>query len=197
MQASDSPTQDFTTSFSSQRQRLLHHAAGLLGVDAVADARPEVLARLSQTLAAALEMLKVAEEELLEERRRNATNNAASERRLAHQQALFDRAPTALILTTADTTIRELNAAASRLLEIDGRHAEGRQLFAMTPREHQAAFREELGHAITAGGVAAWSFRLDRMRNVPVVVTACLDVIDDDPAIGARALYWNVRPLTP
>jgi hypothetical protein len=42
--------------------------------------------------------------------------------------------------------------------------------------------------------VVAWSFTLDVQRNLPVVITATVETIDD-PSVGARALYWNIRPL--
>jgi PAS domain-containing protein len=193
MVAVDSQQDSFIASFATQRQRLVHHAGSLLSPDAKLDTGPDVVAKLSQMLVAALEVLKVAEEELLEERRRNATVQAAQQRRLAHQDVLFDRAPVALLLTTTDSTIRECNLAAAKLLGADARQLEGRQLVAMASREKQAAFREQVGHAVAMGTVSAWSFALEPVRNLPLMVTATVEVVDD-PAVGVRALYWFLRP---
>jgi PAS domain S-box-containing protein len=185
--------EDFVASFAMQRQRLMYHAGTVLSPDAPLDAKPEVVSKLSQMLVAALEVLKVAEQELVEERRITATRKAADQRRMAHQQALFDLAPTALVLTTSDTTLRECSQKACALLGLDQRKLEGKQLIDMVPKAQQAAFREQLAHAIMGRSVAAWSFTLNLTRGLPVVVTASVEVIDD-PAIGARALYWQLRP---
>ena len=184
--------EDFVASFVMQRQRLMYHAGTVLSPDAPLDAKPEVVSKLSQMLVAALEVLKVAEQELVEERRITATRKAADERRMAHQQALFDLAPTALVLTTSDTTLRECNQKGRALFGVDQRQLDGKQLIDMVPKAQQPAFREQLAHAIMVRAVVAWSFTLNLTRGLPVVVTASVEVIDD-PAIGARALYWQLR----
>ena len=187
------PQEDFVASFAIQRHRLMYHAGAVLSTDGPLDAKPEVVSKLSQTLVTALEVLKVAEEELLEERRITATRKAADERRMAHQRALFDLAPTALVLTASDTTLRECNQKACALLGLDQRNLDGKQLIDMVPKAQQSAFREQLAHAIMVRAVVAWSFSLNLPRGLPVVVTASVEVIDD-PAVGARALYWQLRP---
>ena len=186
------PQEDFVASFAMQRQRLVYHAGTVLSPDGPLDAKPEVVSKLSQMLVTALEVLKVAEEELIDERRMNATRRAADERRIAHQQVLFDLAPTALVLTTSDTTLRECNRKACALLGVDQRKLEGKQLIEMVPKAQQPAFREQLAHAITVRSVVAWSFTLKLARGLPVVVSASVELVDD-PAIGARALFWHVR----
>jgi PAS domain S-box-containing protein len=195
MQSSQTQGDDFVASFSFQRQRLVYHANTLLHTgDGVA--RPEKGAELAQALVASLEVLKVAEEELRDERRRTASLVEAQERRLAHAEALFEQAPTALLLTTADTSIRQINAAASRLVASDQHRMAGKQLLSLIPRDSQNAFREQLAHVIAMQNVAAWSFTIQPQRQASIVVSASVDVIDD-PAVGARALYWNLRPLQP
>jgi PAS domain S-box-containing protein len=151
-----------------------------------------VVTRLSQTLLTSLELLKLAEEQLVETRRVQATMEASLQRRLAHVGTLFDRAPVPLLLTTSDSTIREVNRAAASLLGRDSYSLAGEQLMRMVPREQQAMFRDQLGLALEMKEVVAWSFRLDLKRSLPVVVTARLEVIED-PAIGARAIYWNLQ----
>src|ERR1700754_4159452 len=83
--------QDFVVSFALQRQRLLHHVSGLLGQPAAPTDSP-VITQLSQTLMAALELLRVAEQELNDDRRTTATTGAAQRKHLLHLQALFDLA---------------------------------------------------------------------------------------------------------
>jgi PAS domain-containing protein len=191
-----SPTSDdFVASFSFQRQRLLAHAGALLGTSSNGERPdPESVAKLAQTVVSSLEILKVAEEELVDERRRHATLEEAVTRQNAHLRAMFNLAPTPLLLTTADTSIREVNGAAAKLLGLDADRLEGRQLSSFVPRSQSAFFREQLAHMIEVKSVVAWSFTLDVQRNLPVVVCAGVDTIDD-PAVGARALYWNIRPL--
>jgi PAS domain S-box-containing protein len=188
-----SESEDFTTSFSAQRQRLLQSAAAILTGDAPLEAGPEAMGRLAQLLTAALATLKVAEDELVQERGRVETAQTTHERRLAHQQMLFDRAPAALLLTTTDSSIREANFAAAELLGVDRSQLEGKQLSAMTPRAQQAGFREQMGQLAGAGSVGSWTFTLEPMRRPPMSVTAAVEVLDD-LTVGARALYWTLRP---
>ena len=192
MQQIDPGQEDFVASFAMQRQRLMYHAGSVLSPDAPIEAKPESVSKLAQMLLTALEVLKVAEEELIDERRVNMTRQVADARRLAHQQLLFDRAPTALVLTTGDSSIREANLAACALLGVDRRQLEGKQVINMVPKAQQQVFREQLRHAIEIGTVAAWSFTLNLSRDLPTLVTASFEVIDD-PAVGARALYWHLR----
>lgn len=195
LQVSTPGGDDFIASFSFQRQRLLAHAGSLLTSSAAEVAADEAaVSKLAQTLVSSLEFLKVAEMEVADERRRHATVEAAQSRQIAHFRAMFELAPTPLLLTTADTTIRDVNSAAARLLGFETFHLEGRQLSSMVPRAQLSAFKEQLGHMLALGHVAAWSFTLDVHRNPSVVVSATVDTIDD-PAVGARALYWNIRTV--
>ena len=187
------PSTDFVASFSVHRQKLLHHAAAILPAEGGAVPDAGRLSKLSQTLVASLELLKVAEEELAEERRRNEASSSAAEKRIAHLRMLFDRAPSALLLTTMDTSIREVNPAAGSILNQDPHRLEGKSLQSLVPAAQVAAFRKELAQVIEMSRVAAWSFTLERRGNLPIPVTASVDVIDDE-ALGTRALYWNIRP---
>jgi PAS domain S-box-containing protein len=180
---------EFIPSFALQRQRLLEHAASVLG----SDTRPAdpVITQLSQMLVASLELLKVAEEELREERRASAARSTANERRITHLAALFDLAPAALLLTAVDTTVREANQAAARLLGWDSYELAGRRLSDMVSAPQRTGFREQLACAVDIGSVAAWSFRIDRHRAAPAVVSAAVSLISDAVA-GTRGLYWSL-----
>jgi PAS domain S-box-containing protein len=192
MEPTNTPPQDFVASFAHQRQRLLHHAGSLLGADAP-NAGPIAIAGLSQTLMTSLELLKVAEDRLHEERRVSATVSDAQARRLAHMMAMFELAPVALILTTANSTIRETNRVAAAFLGRDAYHLAGVQLSAMVPKAELDAFRDQLALALEMGTVPAWSFPIELRRSGRTIVSATVSVIDD-AAIGARALYWALRP---
>lgn len=187
------PSIDFVASFSAHRQTLLHHAAAILPTEGGAVPDASRLSKLSQTLLASLELLKVAEEELAEERRRNEASSSAAEKRIARLRVLFDRAPSALLLTATDTSIREVNRAAGAILNQDPHRLEGRSLQSLVPAAQAAAFRKELAQVIEMSSVAAWSFTLERRGNFPIPVTASVEVIDDE-ILGPRALYWNIRP---
>jgi PAS domain S-box-containing protein len=190
MQTIDNPEYEFVSSFALQRQRLLHHADAILGGEPPAD---PMVTQLSQTLLTSLELLKVAEEELRDERRTSATRSLVEERRIAHLTALFEMAPTPLLLTTTDTTIREANQSAGALLGRNPPLLTGLQLSDMVPAPQRVGFREHLAHAIEIGTVAAWSFTLEVQRSFPTVMSASVRLIDD-AAMGTRALYWSLRP---
>jgi PAS domain-containing protein len=191
MQASEGNA-DFVASFAMHRQRLVHHAAAVIPIDGAAAPDAASVSKLSQTLVASLELLKVAEEELADERRRNAVTSAATGKRIAHLQMMFDLAPGALLLTTMDTSIREMNRAAGTLLNQEAYRLEGKQLLSLVPAARVQAFRKELAQVIEMSRVAAWTFSLERRGNTPISVTATVEIIDD-AAVGARALYWNIR----
>jgi PAS domain S-box-containing protein len=192
MRVSQEQPENFVASFAQQRQRLLAHAGTLL-TDGRLEDQPDAIARLSQMLAASLEVMKVAEGELEEAGRVQAANEAIRQRRLDHLQALFDLAPTALILTTADTTVRESNQAAAALFGRDVYGLQGLRLGTMVARDQQATFREQLALVLEIEKVPAWTFTIARHGNVPCAVIAAVHLIED-VAVGTRALYWNFRP---
>jgi PAS domain-containing protein len=185
-------SQDTISPLALQRQRLLQHAAAVIDRD-VSTVGPADVARLSQTLLAALELLKVADDQLTEERRMNATTQAAQDQRLAHLDAMFALAPTPLVLTTGETIIRQANVACASLLGVEAETLAGLQLSDMIPRAELSAFRRQLALAIERGGVDAWSFTLQLRRSMPALICATMQVIDD-AALGTRALYWHLRP---
>ena len=184
--------QDFVVSFALQRQRLLHRVSGLLDRERLPESA--LVTQLSQTLMTSLELLKVAEEEVRDERRTNATVRDAQERRLAHLQTLFDLAPIALVLTTADTTIREANRAADRLFGESAHQLAGAQLSQMVPGPQRTGFREQLAHVIEAGEAAVWRFTLALPRSMPTVVSCAVNLVSD-ASVGTRALYWSIQPV--
>lgn len=193
MQQTPPQSDDFVASFARQRQQLLYHAgAALTPQDNQASAADAT--KLAQLLVSALEALKVAEDELREDRRTRVTTRAALERQAAHAHALFRLAPVPLFLTTADSSIREANAAAEKLIGSPAAKLEGKQLLSKVPADQQATFKEQLALVLQMGEVAAWSFRLNLERNAPQVVTAAVHLVED-PGIGTRALYWYIRPV--
>lgn len=194
MQTINQAEDNFVASFAMQRQRLLHEAGSVLCETPAPEKSADAIGKLSQMLVTALEVLKVAETEIVDERRRAASERASQQRRLDHLDAMFNLAPTPLILTTADSTIRECNRAAASLFGVDQYRLAGKPIGDMVPRQLQAEFREQLALAVQVGSVAAWSFRINLTRSVdPIDVTAAVEVIDD-AAVGTRALYWNIRP---
>jgi PAS domain S-box-containing protein len=185
---------DFVAAFAQQRQVLLHRASSIISSPQVAQSDSHQ--NLSQMLLSALEVLKVAEEELRDERRERETERTKLLRQAAHARALFYAAPTALFLTTSDTTVREVNEAGAKLLRRPIEELAGQQLWMLVARSTRDTFREELEHVIKLGSVAAWSFTFERRSDVPVVVKASVRV-DIDPGTEARALYWHIQPLEP
>src|SRR3954469_14692306 len=197
---------DFLATFTRQRQQLLHHAGAILApaaertatADMAAAATPSLASdaapKLTQLLVTSLEELKVAEEEMLEQHLEILSTRGELERMIAYYRALFDFAPSALLLTTTEGSIRASNRAASSLLMRDTYHLEGKPIPAIVPREHRSEFRQQLARLSVTVGVSNWCFTVERPTDKPIKVTAAVHMI---PAAlsGSAALYWHLRAV--
>ena len=194
MHLTPSASSEFVAVLAQQRQRLLHHAGTLLSEEDPSGLPPEQVPKLTQCLATSLEELKVAEEELFSQHLKNEATKAEQERRLSYFRALFHHAPTPLILTTTDGSIRASNAAAAALVMRDTYRLEGKPITALVPPESRPEFRRQLGLVAEAGGVTTWCFTLLRQADSPVRVEASIDLLPAE-IVGARAFYWHLRPI--
>lgn len=183
----DIAPEDFLSSLAAQRQRLLHHAGEVLLSGREATPAPDALDRLSQAFLTSIELIKAAESEIGESRR--LAEQVRSER--SRFRELFDRAPSALLLTARDTTIRLANHAAGALLGRSPSQLEGRELAGMMDPSQQRGLREYVDHVVTSGGAATWSFSIQAVDRGPVLVKAAVSLIDDTGFPG-RSLYWAI-----
>ena len=63
----------------------------------------------------------------------------------------------------------------------------------LVPLEDRPAFRSAFNRLSVAEGVESWRFRLSRMRDVPVQVTAAVRVVGRGQ--GVATLLWSLHPL--
>jgi PAS domain S-box-containing protein len=195
---------EFLATFTRQRQQLLHHAGAILttlpergavdGLADVASSPAEGSPKWTQLLVTSLEELKVAEEEMLEQHLEILSTRGELERMVTYYKALFDLAPSALLLTTTEGSIRACNRAATSLLMRDTYHLEGKPIPAIVPREHRSEFRQQLSRLSVTVGVSNWRFTVERPTDSPLEVTAAVHMIPS-ALTGSAALYWHVRAV--
>jgi PAS domain S-box-containing protein len=185
---------EFIAAFAQQRRRLLHHAGSLLTAADSASRPADTVPKLTRCLAASLEELKVAEEELFNQQLRNEVAQNEQARRLAYFRALFHHAPTPLFLTTTDGSIRAVNRAAAELVTRDVYGLEGKPITALVPQASRPEFRRQLSLLAQTGGASKLCFTLLRQTDVPLRVEAAVQLMPPE-VVGARAFYWNVRPV--
>ena len=108
---------------------------------------------------------------------------------------LFERAPSAYLVTSPDTRIRYANDAACSMLRRRKNALGGKPLICFVPLEDRVDFRSAVIRASSASAVSQWPISL-----FPVGATrklqcrACVRVVAD--ARLARALYWNIMEET-
>ena len=179
--------QDFVTSLASHRQRLQLHVGEALGTPPGGTATSEALSRLAEGFRTAMELMKAAEERLAESHR--ILEQTRADR--ARFQYLFDRAPTALMITSSDTTIRSANRAASALLGRETSQLIGRDVTGMVHIDHLRVFRGHLAQVVSSGEAMRWSFLLRPAGRVPFLAHAAVRVVHD-PMNTHRSLYWSL-----
>jgi PAS domain-containing protein len=108
---------------------------------------------------------------------------------------LFERAPSAYVVTSPDTRIRYANDAACSMLRRRKNALAGKPLICFVPLEERTSFRSAVVRANAASAVSQWP-----MSVFPTGATrtlqcrACVRVVVD--ARLARALYWNILEET-
>jgi PAS domain-containing protein len=108
---------------------------------------------------------------------------------------LFERAPSAYLVTSPDTRIRYANEAACSILRRRKNALAGKPLICFVPLEDRNDFRSAVIRAGSAATVSQWPISLfpsGAMRKLRC--RACVRVVAD--ARLARALYWNILEET-
>jgi len=178
--------QDFLSLFAGERQRLIHTGETLLASGGSA-LKTDTLGSLGVAFLKAMELMKAAEDRITESQRILEQTRADRSR----YQFLFDRAPTALLITSSDTTIWSANRAAGALFGREVSQLVGRDITGMVDIEHLRWFRESLAQVVTSGDAGRWSFRLRPAGKTSFIATAGVRLIDD-PMSAHRNLYWSL-----
>jgi PAS domain-containing protein len=155
----------------------------------------EELTLLSRAFAGTLGRLDRAAEEL------RVQNEALFAARMELETAsaffcdLFERAPSAYLVTSPDTRIRYANEAACSILRRRKNALAGKPLICFVPLEDRSDFRTAVIRAGSAAAVSQWPISLfPTGASRKLQCRACVRVVAD--ARPDRALYWNILEET-
>lgn len=192
MQSAPSQAPDFLTSMAQRRQALLHHAGKVMLDQSSQGTAPAREVMLSQCLLASLEELKLMEEEFVAHTDSLRAAHLERQQKIQFLTALFEMAPCPLILTTTRGVILNVNHAAGDLTTRSPYYLEGKPISTLVAKEKRDEFRAQCDRVIEVGGVTNWQFMLDRQTNVPVRVSATVQIIPG--VVGdTQSLYWAIR----
>ena len=177
-------------------ERVVRHALSRV-VDRLPPAAREELDDVSQAFDGTLSDLDQAAEEL------RVQNEALFDARMeldstsALFRDLFELAPVAYLVTTADTRVLYANQAACALLGRRKNGLAGKPLICHVPLEDRSAFRSAVLRSNSPGLVSEWSATL--LPSGAAAKLTCRMRIRAVSAPGARslcALYWNITEET-
>jgi PAS domain S-box-containing protein len=150
--------------------------------------------RVAAILASSLEELRVIEEELDEQSAALAERQHEVENRLDYERRLFDLAPAALLVTDMVGAISDANRAARTLLGSEDWQLERKPIVTFVGETDRKSFRAELSRVAVTQGAADWRFRVTRRRDVPLLVSATVNVVARaNRYCGAPGLFWCLR----
>jgi PAS domain S-box-containing protein len=155
----------------------------------------EVLDLALQELHRNLEELEAADAEMTEQTNEILSSRARLEAERQRQQALFELAPDAYLVTNAHGVIADANQAAAALFNVPPQFLAGKPLVIFVPLEERETFRTRLNQLPTGKSTTSWEIRLaphDRVR-VDVAISTSLD---RDPVTNQRVIYWLLRDVT-
>jgi len=195
----DIDTRDVTpvTVLANYRQTVIRETADVVlnAAAATADYRSDSFPKVAALLTSSLEELKVAEEELAEQNNYLLAQRDEYMRHVDYERRLFEFAPVALLVTNLVGSITEANRATQTLLGQPEDQLDRKPLISLVPLEDRRTFRSELARITVAQGVSDWKFRLNRTRDVPVVVSAAAHLVGRGNRSGGAALFWSLRPI--
>jgi PAS domain S-box-containing protein len=181
------------------RQTALKQTTEILLNPAITDdaaCKAEAFPRLAAILASSLEELRVIEEELNEQTAALVERQQEAEQRLDYERSLFEMAPAALLVTDMAGAILDANRAARMLLGAEAAHLERKPIVTFIGETDRRSFRAALNRVAVTNGATDWRFRVARRRDVPVLVTAAVEVVARANRYGAGpGLFWCLRPL--
>jgi PAS domain S-box-containing protein len=146
-------------------------------------------------LSEALEELRLADEELRQQNEELAATRDEIDRERQKYYDLFDFAPDAYVVTDANGTVREANAAASQLLGVPRQFLVGKPLSAYFDEAAQAAHRHQLDQLCGVARIDDWEITL-RPRgghHVPASISVGRISARDKSIAGFR---WIIRDIS-
>jgi protein-histidine pros-kinase len=163
--------------------------------DALPGRQQEQLAAALAQLARTLEELHATRDELTAQVAEFAATTEALESRQQHYQRLFDSAPVGHLVTDLKGSIREVNPAATTLLNSGRPVLLGKPLALFVDPRDQVAFRSRLLRLGRDDAPQEWSLRL-RPPRTPGFDAALVVAPVRDPAGASIALHWLVSDVT-
>jgi PAS domain S-box-containing protein len=161
-----------------------------------ADYKAAAFPRVAAILASSLEELRVIEEELNQQSSALVERQQEAEHRLDYERRLFDFAPAALLVTDLVGAISDANRAARTLLGSEAWQLERKPIVTFVGESDRKSFRAELSRVAVAEGAADWRFRVNRRRDVPLLVSATVDVVPRaNRYSSAPGLFWCLRQV--
>jgi len=157
----------------------------------------DTLPNVSALLMTSLEELKVAEEELRLQNSMLEAQRAAVNARVQHYRDLFMYSPAAAFITDVYATIQEANVAAAELFRREARHLERKPFATMLAPEFRDEFRRQLARVRAGDGVRDWRLVIRRVGDVPLEVSATVQLVPGLGATGSGLLYWMLKVLEP
>ncbi|HTI36007.1 MAG TPA: PAS domain-containing protein [Vicinamibacterales bacterium] len=131
---------------------------------------PKLAGRLLKELENALEEVRVAQEQLVESRNRMEVLQAELASQYRRYWQLFDDMPQPYVVTKPDSTILEVNRAASELFNVSQRFLVGKTLSVFVGQD-RVQWLNDVRRA-AAGGTTELAFRLRPRERAAIPVTA-------------------------
>jgi PAS domain S-box-containing protein len=131
----------------------------------------KLIGSLFKELQNALEEVRVAQEQLIEGRTRMEALQAELREQYQKYWELFDEMPQAYVVTRHDSTILEVNRAASALFNVSQRFLVGKTLSVFVS-DDRVQWLGDVRRAAEAGGKLELSFRLRPRERAAIVVQA-------------------------
>ena len=140
-------------------------------------------------LSIALEELRAAREQILENRRRMEELQAELAAQFDKYWELFDEMPDGYVVTRPDTTIAEVNRAASGLLNVSQRFLVGKALSVFVC-EGRAQFLNDSDRLAHEKGTAELRIRVRPRERAPLIISARV-------RSDGQNLRWTLREAAP
>ena len=178
-----------STDFAKMIESHSHEEDAVTRLDAYTHLERDVLPVALEELRTSIEELRIAEARLrLSRDERIQLGQTADTHRLRYQQ-LFELAPDALVITDRHGAIRELNAAARRLLRLPPETKAGHALVRFVRPSKKGIFKECLLAVDQTKRTQVFSIDLATPDGVPITAAVCVSQIDSE----SGSLHWTIK----
>lgn len=181
------------TLFIRQMEAMYDRLGALYNHASLADTpKPELLPSALKELGLAAEELQVATEELHQQSEQMATNFQAAAAEVQYQQALFDHAASAQLVSDLEGRILAMNQAAARLLKVEQHSLSNRLLVNFVPLNWRSAFRSQLHHLQQANRAQMWRIYMLSQEDEPLDVVVSTALVYPHDQEQAR-IHWTLQ----